>query len=235
MAQAIYEADFLISLAHVTLHPQGGLAASIKNVAMGCTTKETKLAMHSSEAKPSRNEEKCTQCLRCVKICPGEAFYEKTSQIHYQAEKCIGCGECIAVCPSGAITVPWASVFALDVQRGLMDGFKGVASVFKEKVGFINLGFNITPHCDCKGNSKLPLIPDIGILASQDVLACDKASYDLMKKAPPYPGSDLDVREIYRRKDKIESIYPAVNFSGFWKLCKETKLGSLEYELREVS
>ncbi|NVM54619.1 MAG: 4Fe-4S binding protein, partial [Candidatus Helarchaeota archaeon] len=106
--------------------------------------------------------------------------FEKNNHIHSQAEKCIGCGECIVVCPSQAITVPWGSVFAWDVQRGLMDGFKGVASVFREKVGFINFGFDITPRCNCPGKSKLPVVPDIGILASRDVIACDKASYDLV-------------------------------------------------------
>ena len=235
IAQSIYEADFLISLAHLTFHPDAGFAGSLKNVAMGCTTKETKLAMHSSEAKPSYNEEKCTRCLRCVKICPGEAFYEKDSQIHYQAEKCIGCGECIAVCPSGAITVPWASVFAWDVQRGLMDGFKGVASVFKEKVGFINFGFDITSHCDCMAKSKLPVVPDIGILASCDVIACDKASYDLVMEAPLYPGSELERKDIKAGQNKVEFIHSDVDTSRYWKLCEKTGLGNLQYELEIIS
>ncbi|MFQ6066586.1 MAG: DUF362 domain-containing protein [bacterium] len=235
VAQSIYEADFLISLAHITFHPDPGLAGSLKNVAMGCTTKETKLAMHSSEAKPSYNEEKCTQCLRCIKICPGEAFFEKNSQILYEPEKCIGCGECIAVCPSRAITVPWASVFAWDIQRGLMDGFKGVASTFKEKVGFINLGFDITPHCDCPGKSKLPVVPDIGILASQDVIACDKASYDLVTQAVVYPGSELERKGIKPEQNKVESIYPEVNISRYWKLCEDSGLGNLHYELETIS
>ena len=236
VAQAIYEADFLISLAHITFHPEGGLAASIKNIAMGCATKETKLAMHSSKAKPAYNKEKCKKCMRCVKICPAGAFYREGGEIFYESEKCIGCGECIAYCPYGAITVPWASVFTLDVQKGLMDGFRGVLSTFdKKKTGFINLGFDITPHCDCPGNSKLPAVPDIGILASQDVLACDKASYDLVRKAPVYPGSELDKKGISRGEEKIEPVYPDVNMRRYWRLCEEAGLGNIEYELREIS
>ncbi|TKJ37274.1 hypothetical protein CEE37_14295 [candidate division LCP-89 bacterium B3_LCP] len=46
IAQEIYDADVLISLAHVTLHLQYPLGASIKNVAMGCADIPTKTAMH---------------------------------------------------------------------------------------------------------------------------------------------------------------------------------------------
>jgi hypothetical protein len=117
-----------------------------------------------------------------------------------------------------------------------MDGFRGVVSTFdRGKVGFINLGFDITPHCDCQGSSKLPAVPDIGILVSRDVLACDKASYDLVTRAPSYPGSELDKRGIKKGEDKIEPVYPEVNISRYWKLCEEAGLGSLKYELKEIS
>ncbi|MBE0478785.1 DUF362 domain-containing protein [Candidatus Aerophobetes bacterium] len=235
VAQSIYEADFLISLAHITFHPETGFAGSVKNVAMGCATKETKLAMHSSEAKPAYNKEKCTLCLRCVKICPGAAFYEKTKQVYYQKEKCIGCGECISVCPSEAIKVPWASVLAFDVQKGIMDGFKGVTHIFGEKMAFINIGFDITSHCDCPGESELPVVPDIGILASSDAIACDKASYDLVTQAVAYPGSEVQQKGIDKDEDKIEPVYPDVDISRYWSLCKEAGLGNVHYELEVIS
>jgi len=235
VAQYIYEADFLISLSHITFHPEAGFAGSLKNVAMGCTTKETKLAMHSSEAKPSYKEEKCIQCLRCVKICPGGAFYEENKLVFYQDDKCIGCGECIAVCTSGAITPPFGSVLSLDVQKGLMDGFKGIASIFREKMAFINFGFDITPHCDCPGKSKLPVAADIGIFVSKDAIACDKASYDLLTQAPVYPGSELEEKGTKPGQDKIRLVYPDVDTFKYWELCEKAGLGSLHYELEEIS
>lgn len=235
VAQYVYEANFLISLAHLTLHGAAGLAGSLKNVAMGCTTKETKLAMHSSKAKPKYNQEKCTLCLECLRICPGQAFYQENRRIYFQPEKCIGCGECIAICPSKAITVPWGSVLALDVQKGLMDGFKGVTSTFEGKAGFINFGFDITAHCDCEGESKLPVVPDIGILASLDVVACDKASYDLITQAPIYPGCELERKRIKPGHNKVESIYPDIDTTAYWKLCQQSGLGNLEYELETIS
>ena len=33
---------------------------------------------------------------------------------------------------------------------------------------------DVTPHCDCPGWSDLPVVPDIGILASLDPVAIDR-------------------------------------------------------------
>lgn len=236
VAQFIFEADFLISLAHMTFHIKTGFAGSIKNVAMGCTTKETKLAMHASEAKPVYDEDRCTLCMICVDVCPSSAFYRQGKEIVYERERCVGCGECIAYCSSGAIKIPWSSVMALDLQKGLMDGFRGVASTFDpEKIIFINLGFDITPNCDCDSSSDLPAVPDVGILVSEDALACDKASYDLVVAAPPYPGSQADKKRVKAGEEKIKSFYPDVDISQYWQLCRKAKLGNLEYELEIIS
>ena len=235
VAQSIFEADFLIVLSHITFHPDAGLAASVKNVAMGCVTKETKLAMHSSEAKPVYDEEKCINCLRCVNICPGEAFWEKDGQVLYEPQKCIGCGECVAVCPSGAITIPWESMLSYDVQRGIIDGFRGVSACFKkDKLAFINIGFDVTLDCDCVSQTKLPAVPDIGILASLDAFACDKAAHDLVVKAPSYPGSQPDRAGIRAGEDKIKSVFPEVDMPRYWQLCEKSDMGNLEYQLKLI-
>jgi len=231
VAQAIFESDFLIALSHLTLHPDAGIGGSVKNVAMGCTTKETKLAMHSSRAKPKYDESKCTLCFSCVRVCPAGAFYKsEKKKINYDPERCIGCGECIAYCPSKAITVPWETVFSLDVQKGIIDGFAGVISKFPpEKRFFINVALDVTHHCDCFSESDLPMIPDLGILASYDVIACDKASLDLLNRAVAYPGSEIEKKS--KGDDKIKTIYSGVDMDEYWRLCQLSGLGNLEYEL----
>ena len=50
----IYDADVVISLAHVTLHMQYPLGAALKNVAMGCVDIPTKLAMHEARGEKPR-------------------------------------------------------------------------------------------------------------------------------------------------------------------------------------
>lgn len=236
VAQAVFDSDFLIALSHLTFHPEAGIGGSAKNVAMGCTTKETKLAMHSSTAKPKYDESKCTLCMRCVRVCPTEAFYQEgKSKIGYDPAKCIGCGECIAYCPSGAIKVPWESVLSFDMQKGMIDGLAGVISRFPpQKRFFINVAMDITPHCDCTEESLLPVVPDIGILASYDVIACDKASFDLVTQAVTYPGSEMEKKGKGRGDDKVVATYSAVDTARYWKMCEESGLGSLRYEIEKL-
>lgn len=50
----IYDADVLISLAHVTLHMQYPIGAALKNVTMGCVDIPTKLAMHEARGTKPR-------------------------------------------------------------------------------------------------------------------------------------------------------------------------------------
>jgi uncharacterized Fe-S center protein len=53
----------------------------------------------------------------------------------------------------------------------------------KGKIGFITVMANISLYCDCAGASApVPKIPDIGILASTDPVAIDKAALDLVKE-----------------------------------------------------
>jgi len=51
----IYDADVIISLAHVTLHLQYPIGAAIKNMGMGCVDIETKTAMHDARGTTPRH------------------------------------------------------------------------------------------------------------------------------------------------------------------------------------
>jgi len=53
VSRILWEADAFISLAHVTLHLQFPLAASLKNIGMGCATRETKRALHGARGRES--------------------------------------------------------------------------------------------------------------------------------------------------------------------------------------
>jgi uncharacterized protein len=46
----------------------------------------------------------------------------------------------------------------------------------------MNFLINITSGCDCEPRTMKQLMPDIGILISNDPVAIDKASYDLVKQ-----------------------------------------------------
>ena len=56
-------------------------------------------------------EEICTGCTRCRKICPTDAILGAPRQIHAViGDACTGCGSCVAVCPTEAVALHPAAV-----------------------------------------------------------------------------------------------------------------------------
>ncbi len=49
------------------------------------------------------NEEVCTGCEKCIKICPVDAIYMEEGIAKLNEDECISCGACIAACPVDAI------------------------------------------------------------------------------------------------------------------------------------
>ena len=73
----------------------------------------------------------------------------------------------------------------LDFTSAMADAASTIVNYFKNKGGiaYINVLVNISKSCDCAGaRAAPPKIRDIGILASTDPVAIDKACYDLIAK-----------------------------------------------------
>ena len=73
----------------------------------------------------------------------------------------------------------------LDFTAAMADSASSIVDYFKSKGGivYINVLANISTICDCGGKlAPPPKIRDIGILASLDPVAIDKACYDLIVK-----------------------------------------------------
>jgi hypothetical protein len=234
VAQGIYDADCLIAVSHVTFHPFVVPAASIKNVAMGCTTKETKLQMHVQDAKPKFVPKKCIKCWVCLNICSGGAFYKVNGEVRFDPARCVGCGICFGECQGGAVEVPWDSLKPLDVQKGVIDAFIGVMSTFKEnKAVFINYALDITELCDCISRADIPVLPDLGAFASGDAAACDKATFDAMETLAPYPSSKL--ANAGSGVDRSSFLSLGASADGFFEMVKAQHAGTPNYELIQVA
>ncbi|MDI6704476.1 MAG: DUF362 domain-containing protein [bacterium] len=232
VAQSIYEADCMISISHTTFHPFVTPASSIKNIGMGCVTKETKLRMHTTNARPLYKSEKCIRCGICIKVCLGNAFKKVDEEIKFSPSKCIGCGFCIAECPGSALQVSWDEVSTIDVQKGVIDSFRGVSQTFKKnRLGFINLSLDVTLLCDCVRRSDIPVIPDLGAFISRDALAVDKANYDLINKQVGYPDGKLWNKTW---EDVGEFLTPGIGVLRFFQMGHGAGIGSIDYELIEI-
>lgn len=69
---------------------------------------------------------------------------------------------------------------------------QSVHNYFKGKKGivYINVMNNLSVDCDCDGHPHAPEMKDIGILASLDPVALDKACLDLVFNHKPAAGDD---------------------------------------------
>lgn len=70
------------------------------------------------------------------------------------------------------------------MQR-MVEGGKAITDHFGPRITYINVLRNMSVDCDCAGTSAAPVTtPDIGILASTDILAVDQASVDMVYALP---------------------------------------------------
>lgn len=186
--------DNLIVLSHITGHILSGYAASLKNVSMGMASRAGKQIQHSS-LKPSINVANCTLCDGCIEACPVSAISENSGKAFINTNICIGCGECIACCKSNAININWREESNIFAEKKA-EYACGILSRIKRKV-FMNFAIDITEECDCISGDDPRYINDSGIFLSNDILAVDKACYDVLTKKADYFSRN---GKIYRRR-----------------------------------
>ncbi|PKQ15544.1 MAG: 4Fe-4S ferredoxin [Actinobacteria bacterium HGW-Actinobacteria-7] len=61
--------------------------------------------MWRAETVAVLDEEQCTACGRCARICPFDAFTAEKGRVTLHAEQCYGCGICRSVCRSDALAL----------------------------------------------------------------------------------------------------------------------------------
>jgi uncharacterized Fe-S center protein len=214
IGQAIYEADYLVTVTHCTGHRSVGYAGALKNLSMGCTTKSGKRAVHKF-AVPEFDRAACEQCKNCVEICP-HSIITMDEYPEIDAESCIGCGQCVKGCPSGAMhrLEGWFENYL----TALVEAAHAITQKFGTKCCFINFLTDVTAMCDCTYQQE-PLLPDLGVLASRDLPSIEQASYDLIKEAA---GRDI-------LRDAAE-----VNGELQFTLAETLKIGSRTYTLIDL-
>jgi uncharacterized Fe-S center protein len=177
LGAGIKKYDSLIVLSHFKGHMAAGFGGALKNVGMGLGSRAGKLHMHS-QILPSINTEQCIGCGICAEHCNAGAIVLENKKAMIIQEKCEGCAMCIAVCPQGAATIPWGGGTSKYLQNMIAKYAGAVLSLFKNSI-FINVLENITEECDCMGVNQKPIMKNIGVLYSTDIVAADKASLDL--------------------------------------------------------
>lgn len=249
LAQAIADCDALISVARAKGHPRVGFAGALKNIGVGCVSKCGRAPLHLAK-KPTIHQDRCNACGLCVDFCPVRAIQLKHTKPQVIQERCIwGCG-CWNICPKKAFAA-WSELHHptnRELAIRLIDAAAAVVShVGKNKVSFFNLAYEITPHCDCASYSDVPMVPDIGIFASRDPVAIDKACSDAIIASPGIPGSAAEELGVMNPgDDKLAALgnwppferFRTVDRTKDWKLqfkaAVNLGLGSIKYKLLKV-
>ncbi len=85
-----------------------------------------------------------------------------------------------------------------DFLESMAEAAKSVIDYMKDNLLYINVMNNLSVDCDCDSNPEAPCMKDIGILASTDPVALDKASIDLIYNSKD-PGRDHFVARVERQ------------------------------------
>ena len=230
-SQAVY-ADAMVVISHVKGHGEAGFGGAMKNVGMGLGTRSAKQRMHS-DVKPVVKPEACTRCGRCVEWCPVSCIDMGPTPVDkaiIDSEHCIGCGECVAACAHGAIAINWSHDPSA-MQEKIVEHVVGALDNKRDKSIFVSFLTNITPECDCWSFSDAPIVPDIGVLASRDIIAIDQASYDMVTEAVGNAHSEGE--GLASGADKFEAIH-GIDGQIAMSYGEELGLGTRTYEIRRI-
>ncbi|MBR1659431.1 MAG: DUF362 domain-containing protein [Oscillospiraceae bacterium] len=167
--------DSMLVLAHFKGHPMGGYGGALKQLSIGCASREGKALIHSGGAS-SDNVEAWKVHAEQDRFCEAMADAASTVVKHFGAGK----------------------------------------------IAFINVMKNLSVDCDCAVPAEDPCMADIGILASLDPVAIDRACMDLIYSSKD-PGRDHFIERVESRHG-THTIDAAADL-GF---------GTKEYELIEV-
>jgi hypothetical protein len=240
IAREIYMTDALITITHFKGHELSGFGGALKNLGMGCSSREGKLSQHSN-ISPKVKGKACTGCETCLTWCAQEAISmllpksgveTKQGVASIDPKKCIGCGECILSCPSGAIQIQWNESIPI-FQKKMVEHAYGAVLKKKGKTLYLNFLTQISPACDCYGYSETPIVQDIGILSSEDPVAIDQASVDLVNGETGNRSSKLP-GAWEPGENKFRAIYPEVDWNIQLAYGEEIGLGIREYELIKI-
>lgn len=110
-----------------------------------------------------------------------------------------------------------------ELMERMAESAKATVDYFGKHIVFLNVMRRMSVDCDCAGVSAAePTIPDIGILASTDILAIDQACIDLVYAQPEKYRHDL--------VERIESRHGLHQLTAM----REMKMGNPQYELISI-
>jgi uncharacterized Fe-S center protein len=156
----------------------------------------------------------CTGCGICFNACKSSAM-ELGDKITINYEKCFGCGLCVSLCPNNALKPKHKNLRKLFAESAaaVIKNFK------RNKQFFVNVLMDISYTCDCHPIANLePISNDIGIVVSNNIMAVDTSSIDLIEK---------NSKNIFHHLYSIDP-YEIIKFS------EDCNIGSRNYIIKKI-
>jgi uncharacterized Fe-S center protein len=210
VGKTLHNASNIIAFSHVKGHIATGMGGAIKNFGMGGVTKEDKKRIHQA-SRPIFQEDACTFCGTCAEVCTFDAIKVNERRWRFSKLKCFGCGVCVENCEYNALKNE-------DKNFQFLLSCAAKACVQDKNVIYINDVNRISKSCDCDPFAGPIICPDIGFLVSDDIVAIDQASLDLINDERP---------DVFYEKNKVDP-------SKQIKYGKKIGLGSMSYKKIEL-
>ncbi len=229
IGRAVMDADIFLTLNHFKGHEATGFGGALKNIGMGCGSRAGKMEMHSA-GKPFVDQESCIGCGNCIRVCAHDAPSITDRKATIDHDKCVGCGRCIGVCPKDAVCA--ASDESNDILNRKIAEYS--LAVIKDRPHFhVSLVIDVSPNCDCHAENDIPIVPDVGMFASFDPVALDRACADAVNRQPVIAGSQLDQMP-HVHDDHFMDSAPTTNWKSCLEHAEKIGIGTQEYELIEI-
>lgn len=115
------------------------------------------------------------------------------------------------------------SIAEEELMERITESTKSVVDHFGEHIAFINVMRNMSLSCDCEGVVALPVVtPDVGIVASLDILAADQVCVDMI-----YAMKENDHKDLIERMESRHSLRQL-------SYMKEMGMGNNRYKLIDL-
>lgn len=122
----------------------------------------------------------------------------------------------------GTSTQNWGDPTQEQFLESMAEAAKAVADHCGEKIIYISVMNNLSVDCDCDSSPEDPKMGDIGILASLDPVALDKACVDLV-----YASTDHGKIHLVERMESRKGVHTLVH-------AEKIGMGSQKYELVDL-
>lgn len=118
-----------------------------------------------------------------------------------------------------------------EFMERMMESAKAVTDHFGEHITFVNVLRNMSVSCDCEGTAAMPVVtPNIGILASRDILAVDQASVDLV-----YALKEDDHKALVERIESRHGLRQLTYMKELGMGCDRYRLIDIDHQDAEIS